>query len=418
MMRSDVCEQTKGTVMVTRAAVSSISEKRRWSMLALGMLAQSAGAVFINGAAFLIPALNTDLGLSLPTAGIVVAMPTVGIMFTLILWGSIVDRIGERAVLVLGLGLTAVASFAAVVTSVYSTSIPLLAVLLLLGGMAAASANSASGRVVVGWFEPHRRGLAMGIRQMSVPLGVGIGALTIPSIARDHGVGIALAVPAAVCTIGAIAALAVVDPPRPDRTEAAATGLLDNPYRGSRQLWRIHSASILLVVPQYVVWTYALVWLISERQWSAASAGVLVTITQVLGALGRMGVGALSDRIGSRMRPLRWVAIAATLSMLGLGIADWADSPFSVALLVVASITTVAPNGLAFTAVAEISGPYWSGRALGVQNTSQYVFAAAVPPVFGALAAVSFPLAFVISAVFPALSTPVVPRDPERSDDA
>jgi sugar phosphate permease len=295
---------------------------------------------------------------------------------------------------------------------VVSTSIPALAALLLIGGMSAASANSASGRVVVGWFPPHRRGLAMGIRQMSVPLGVAVAALTIPPVARDHGVGAALLVPAAVCAASALLCLAVVDPPRPNRTDAAAQGLLDNPYRNSSQLWRIHATSILLVVPQYVVWTYALVWLMTDRGWTAAAAGVLVTLTQILGALGRMSVGALSDRVGSRMRPLRWVAVTAAASMLGLGIADWFDSPAAIVLLVVASVATVAPNGLAFTAVAEISGPYWSGRALGVQNTSQYVFASAVPPVFGAIAAISFPVAFLVSAVFPALSVPIVPDDP------
>jgi sugar phosphate permease len=41
--------------------------------------------------------------------------------------------------------------------------------------MAAASSNSASGRLVVGWFPPERRGLAMGIRQTAQPLGVGLG---------------------------------------------------------------------------------------------------------------------------------------------------------------------------------------------------------------------------------------------------
>lgn len=392
------------------AQVYEISEIRRWSMLALGMLAQTAGAVFINGAAFLLPALHDNLGLSLPTAGLVVAMPTIGIMFTLIAWGVLVDRIGERSVLATGLGLTAALSLAAVL----STSIPMLAVLLLLGGMTAASANSASGRVVVGWFPPRRRGLAMGIRQMSVPLGVAIAALAIPPIARDHGVGQALLLPALVCAVGAVLCLAVIDPPRPHRTDAAAVGLLDNPYRAGPRLWRIHATSVLLVIPQYVVWTYALVWLMTDREWSAGSAGILVTATQILGALGRMGVGALSDRVGSRMRPLRWVAIATTVSMLGLGVADWLDSPVSVVLLVLASITTVAPNGLAFTAVAEISGPFWSGRALGVQNTSQYVFAAAVPPVFGALAAVGFPLAFLVSAIFPAVSTFFVPDDPHE----
>nr|WP_072802328.1 MFS transporter [Rhodococcus yunnanensis] len=381
-------------------------------MLALGMLAQTSGAVFINGAAFLIPALHDDRGLSLATAGIVVAMPTVGIMLTLIAWGVLVDRIGERLVLAIGLGLTALASIAAY----WATSLVVLGLCLLVGGMAAASANSASGRVVVGWFPPQRRGLAMGIRQMSVPLGVAIAALTIPSIARDHGVGPALLVPAVICAVGAVLCIGVIDPPRPNRAAAEEQGLLANPYRSSAQLWRIHSTSILLVVPQYVVWTYALVWLMSDRGWSAASAGILVTVTQILGAFGRMGVGALSDRLGSRMRPLRWVAVSTVLSMLALGISDWLNSPVSIAFLVLASIVTVAPNGLAFTAVAEFSGPYWSGRALGVQNTGQYIAASLVPPAFGALAAVSFPVAFLVSSIFPFLSVPVIPNDHESKD--
>ncbi len=385
---------------------------RKWFMLALGMLAQTSGAVFVNGAAFLIPALHEDRGLSLASAGLLVAMPTVGTMLTLIAWGMLVDRIGERLVLVLGLGLTGAAGFAAY----FTTSFGVLGLCLLIGGMAAASANSASGRVVVGWFPPQRRGLAMGIRQMSVPLGVAIAALSVPPIARDHGVSAALLVPAIICTLGAVLCLAVVDPPRPTRADAAELGLLANPYRASSRLWRIHSTSILLVVPQYVVWTYALVWLMTDREWSAASAGILVTATQILGAFGRMGVGALSDRVGSRMRPLRWVAISTTVSMLALAVTDWLDSPISIALLVVASIVTVAPNGLAFTAVAEYSGSYWSGRALGVQNTGQYIAASLVPPAFGALAAVSFPLAFLVSAVFPALSVPVVPDDHESAE--
>lgn len=250
---------------------------------------------------------------------------------------------------------------------------------------------------------------------MSVPLGVAVAALTVPTIARDHGVSAALVVPAAICAVAAVLSLAVLDPPRPDRIAAEQQGLLTNPYRTGAQLWRIHSTSILLVVPQYVVWTYALVWLITEREWSATSAGILVTVTQTLGALGRMGVGALSDRLGSRMRPLRWVAVSTAVAMATLALTDWLDSPLSIALLVVASVVTVAPNGLAFTAVAEYSGPYWSGRALGIQNTGQYIAASLVPPGFGLLAAVSFPVAFLVSALFPILAVPVIPTDSEEA---
>ncbi|WP_305095301.1 MFS transporter [Prescottella sp. R16] len=384
-------------------------------MLVLGVLAQAAGATFSNAPAFLLPALETEHGLDLSRAGLLVAAPTVGFLVSLMAWGAIVDRIGERRVLVLGMTLTAAAAAGAAVAAAASSFLA-TGLMLLVGGTAASSANAASGRVVVGWFPPHRRGLAMGIRQMALPLGVAFGALTVPRIAENHGVGWALAIPVAAAAVAAIACLFVVDPPRPDRAAAAQSGLLDNPYRSSSVLWRIHGVSVLLVVPQYLVWTFALVWLMSDRHWSAASAGLLVTVTQLLGAAGRIAAGALSDRVGSRMRPLRWVAIAAALSMGALALTDALGSSASVALLVLASVITVADNGLAFTAVAEIAGPYWSGRALGAQNTSQYLAASLVPPLFGGLiAAVSFPVAFAVTALFPLVAVPLVPADrPER----
>ncbi len=59
------------------------------------------------------------------------AMPSLGMAATLFAWGYLLDRIGERIVLTVGLGLTAAAALAA--ASVHS----MLAagVLLLLGGM-------------------------------------------------------------------------------------------------------------------------------------------------------------------------------------------------------------------------------------------------------------------------------------------
>ncbi|PRC52634.1 MFS transporter, partial [Mycobacterium sp. ITM-2017-0098] len=69
-------------------------------------------------------------------------------------------------------------------------------VFLFLGGMAAASSNTASGRLVVGWFDAGQRGLVMGIRQTAQPLGVGVGALIIPRLAEFGGVSAALLFPA------------------------------------------------------------------------------------------------------------------------------------------------------------------------------------------------------------------------------
>ncbi|MBN3507450.1 MFS transporter [Mycolicibacterium nivoides] len=389
--------------------VSSISTFRRWSMLAIALTATTCANVFINGAAFLIPTLHAELGLDLAKAGLLSSMPSFGLVVTLIAWGYVVDRVGERIVLTVGSALTAAAAFGAAAAH----SLVTVGLFLLLGGMAAASSNSASGRVVVGWFPPEQRGLAMGIRQTATPLGVGLGALVIPRLAESHGTATALLFPAVVCVLSAvICAVGVLDPPRPPRHEAPAEHLA-NPYRGSNVLWRIHAVSVLLVVPQGMVWTFTLVWLMSDRGWSAASAGTLVTVAQLLGAAGRIAAGRWSDVVGQRLRPIRTIALAAAATMGLLALTDWLGSPISVALIVIASVITVSDNGLAFTAIAEIAGPFWSGRALGTQNTSQHLATASSAPLFGALIGVAgYPAAFAVCALLPLLAVPLVPDDP------
>nr|WP_205634879.1 MFS transporter [Mycolicibacterium elephantis] len=391
----------------------STSTALRWSMLAIALAATTSANVFINGVAFLIPTLQSERGLNLASAGLLSSMAGFGLVVTLIAWGYVVDRIGERFVLAVGSALIAAATVgAAAVESLWAVG-----VFLFLGGMAAASSNSASGRLVVGWFPPNQRGLVMGIRQAATPLGVALGALVIPRIAENYGVSAALLFPAAVCGISAVVcAVAVVDPPRPPRAEATHE-VLANPYRESGLLWRIHAVSVLLVVPQAVLWTFTLVWLMTERGWSAQSAGAMVTVAQVLGAGGRVAAGRWSDLLGSRLRPIRAIALAAAVTMGLFALTDWLDSPTSVALMVIAAVITVSDNGLAFTAIAEIAGPFWSGRALGTQNTSQHLASAVAAPLFGGLIGmVGYSAAFAVCALFPLVAVPVVPAEKQRVD--
>src|SRR5262245_45531653 len=83
-------------------ADATIGTARRWSMLVIALAATLFANVFINGAAFLIPTLHTERGLDLATAGLLSSMPSFGMVITLIAWGYVVDRIGERIVLAVG----------------------------------------------------------------------------------------------------------------------------------------------------------------------------------------------------------------------------------------------------------------------------------------------------------------------------
>ena len=359
--------------------------------------------------AFLIPTLHTRMGLDLAKAGLVSAMPSFGMVLTLIAWGYLVDRVGERLVLTLGSALTTAAAPGRGGIAVAGGDERLPAARRDGGGKQQLGERAVGGRLVptgaarAGDGHPADRSAARSRARRAGDSPAG----------AEPRVGFALLFPAAVCGVAAlVCAVGVLDPPRPPRAEAPADDLA-NPYRGSGVLWRIHAVSVLLVVPQCVVWTFTLVWLITDRGWSAASAGGLVTVAQVLGALGRVAAGRWSDWMGSRLRPIRIIAVGAAASMLALAVADWSDSALSIPVMIAASVITVSDNGLAFTAIAEIAGPFWSGRALGAQNTSQLLTAGLTPPLFGALiGGLGFPVAFAVCALFPAAALPLVPPDP------
>ncbi|MCU0152029.1 MFS transporter [Curtobacterium poinsettiae] len=384
---------------------------RAWTMLALGVAAQAAGTLVVSAPALLIPHLLSR-GTSLPAAGLLAAAPTFGMVLTLIAWGAITDRFGERIVIAGGLVLTTLT----VVGAWLAAGDPvLLGLAFLAGGMTSASTNAASGRVVVGWFPKERRGLAMGIRQMSQPLGVTLAAVTVPQLAAGSGIRAALVLPIVLCAVLAVCcAIGISDPPRP--TRAAVATATANPYRSSGFLWRVHAVSVLLVVPQFTLSTYGLVWLVGLG-WSTPVAGLLVGAAQFVGAIGRILVGGWSDRAGSRVGPLRIVAVSAAVVMAVLAVVDATHLAGAAVFLVLATSVTVADNGLAYTSVAEAAGPFWSGRALGAQNTGQFIAASAVGPGIGALVgALGFAASFGIVAVLPLLAVPLVPRR-DRSHD-
>jgi MFS family permease len=377
----------------------------RWRLLAVVVAVQSVGTWLSNAPLFLIAHLHLAQGMSLPRAGLLASAALLGAMLTLVAWGALVDRIGERRSLILGLATGSVAG----VASCAHSDPAWLAVTWFLVGVGTASLNSSSGRLIIGWFPPEQRGTAMGIRQTALPLGVGMAALAEPVLAETFGLRTALLVPSLAGLVACLAvAVFVIDPPRQEDATGVASSAA-NPYSGNRQLVRIHLASALLVIPQITVWTFIVVWLIDARGWSTAAAGGLAAATQLLGAAGRIGAGWWSDRTGDRIRPIRLIALGAAATMLVLGLTE--STVAAVAVMVVATVVTVADNGLAFTAVAELGGPFWAGRAMGIQNTGQYLVSAAVPPAMGSVVAGhGYAVAFGVVAVFPLLAVALLPN--------
>ncbi|WP_328915138.1 MULTISPECIES: MFS transporter [unclassified Streptomyces] len=383
---------------------------RRWLMLALGTAAQTAACAFVYGIPYLADTLRGHQHLSLTQVGLLVACPAAGLVVALYAWGAAADRWGERVVIALGLG-AAAAALAGAAWAAHG--MVALGLLLITAGAAGASVYSASGRLVMGWFSAGERGLAMGIRQTSTPLGMGLAALAMPPLADAHGLPGAIGFLAVIC--GVIAVLIAVFAADPARPAKAAAEPAPNPYRGSRLLWRIHGSAALLVIPQFTAGAFALVLLVDVRGWSPVHAGQLIAVAQGMGALSRILVGRWSDRVGNRLRPMRQLAVVTAAVVAATTLSTAFPSPLTPVLLVAAIAITSSTNGLSFTSTAEYAGPAWSGRALGVHNTGQNLTAAAVPPVMAAIiSATAYWPGFALAALTACLSAVLVPT-PRRA---
>jgi sugar phosphate permease len=341
------------------------------------------------------PLLRHRYGLTLGETGVLLSASLAGSVLTLIPWGLATDRIGERSVLVVGLGACGLALVAA---STAHSFAPLLA-LLLVAGLAGASVQSASGRAVMAWFPETQRGLALGIRQTAIPISGLATAIALPPIAHAGGTGWgfgALGVTTLVAT--AIAGLVLRDVPLPEDAGGDV-----RPFRDPR-LWRVSVAAALVVAPQICVVGFTVLFLHDRRNLSAGAAAAVLAVVQLLGIGARVAAGRWSDVVGSRLRPLRTIALAITA--LVLLTAALVTSPLVVLIpsLVAAGVLAMSWNGLAFAAAVELVGHRRSGAAIGLQQSVLNSSGAVYPGLFGALVgATSWTWGFLAVALLPLL---------------
>src|SRR5438874_13542778 len=128
--------------------VRDVSAARyRWVVLAAGTLAQASFSATSVGLPALSPTLKSEYGLSLTETGVVLAAVGIGMLFTLLPWGLVADRVDERWVIATGLTGAAALLVVASTTHGFAT---ITAVLVAVGALGA-SENAASGRAIMAW---------------------------------------------------------------------------------------------------------------------------------------------------------------------------------------------------------------------------------------------------------------------------
>jgi MFS family permease len=378
----------------------------RWTILALGTVAQASYSAVFLGIPVLAPDLRDEYGLSLTQVGVVIAAVSIGSLVTLLPWGLLTDRLGERSVL--GSGLV-VASLALVVAA-FAPSYGVLVAMLVVAGAAGASVNAASGRAVMGWFEPSQRGFALGIRQTALPLGGAAAALCLPPIAAAGGTRAGLLVLAGACVTSALAGM--IGLREAPRGEGEELGDFVHPLRDSR-MWRVAVGSGLICVAQISIMAFTVLFLHSVRGLSTVVAAGIFALMQMIGAALRIIVGRWSDRVGARIVPLLKLTFAFSVAIAVCAVLTSAPLTLFLPAFVAAGALSQSWNGLSFTATAELAGRSRAGAALGFQQTALSFASAVAPPLFAVLVeSTSWGVAFGLAAMFPLAGAGLMRRIP------
>jgi sugar phosphate permease len=383
----------------------------RWAVLAIGAVSTAAMAAAQGGLPALGPALQDAFGLSLVQVTGVFTAFGAGTVLTVYAWGALVDRVGERVVLAVGPALGGVALSTVVLADAYGA----LLAGVFAAGLFAAAATGGSGRAVFGWFPRSERGLALGLRQTSVQLGTAAGSFTLPTLAAWFSLDVALlALSGGLVLSSVIAAIWLRDPPARESNAPPSPPAVRDP-----RIWRLGVASALLIVGQIGLTSLLVLYLYSERGWSATSAAFALGTVQLGGALARVIAGRWSDVRDERIAPFRSLGAGAGVLLLAAAALANAPGAVLVPLLMGGGVLAMSWNGLSFTAAAEISGGAQAGRAMGMQNTLMRAAGAIVPVTLGALAAHgSWRATFAVMGVAPllgrALLGPLVDDEDKR----
>ena len=235
--------------------------------------------------------LRTDFGLSRTLVGVTITVTMLGYTLLLFVMGAAVDGYGERRVMVGGLLALGLGAVGVAVSTTYAA---LLAVLLVLGG-AYATAMPATNRAVLAVAPPGRRNLSMSIKQVGVTVGSGLGAILVTWSAATRLGWRAGFFAAAVLSL--VVAVAFGRWYRGDGGTGSmglpdVRGLLTRPdYRLLVAAGFFYGAAI------FTTTAYVVLYLTESVGAAAGVAGTVLALVQLTGSGGRIGGGALVDRL-------------------------------------------------------------------------------------------------------------------------
>ncbi len=350
------------------------------TVLAGAVSAQASVSLVQFGLPAIGPELQQEFDLSLAALGAVLMASLLGSGLALLPAGVIVDRYGSRIPLAAG----TLIGGGGLIAAAFAPSAGTLLVALFFAGIGSGIVPIAGFGALMRAYGAARRGFALGVRQMAVPLGGMAASILLPLLDHAGGVRLALLVSAAgVLVFGfAFALVAEGSPPVELRPRIEIHRLVRAP--GMLRL--------LLVATFYIVVLQAVLAFtvpsVRDAGFSALIAGATFFALNVTAGVARIVWGRVADRgAGSRrVRTLVEAGLVAAVGGLVFTLALHAGPALLILAMILFAFGALGWNALVYVSAGEKAPPELAAQAVGVAATLIFVVSALSTPPLGALA--------------------------------
>ena len=328
--------------------------------VALAVASQTAVALLTRVVPTLAPVLMASLAVGPSFIGYLATLSSFGSILFYLAGMPLIRRAGSIRTLQLGM---VVASLG---TAFLVSSSPLvLMVGSVLIGIGYAPSTPAGSDLLQRMAPKQHRTLIFSIKQAGVPLGGMIAGLVLPPlVAVDWRLSIMAAV---VLTLVVAAVMQVMrdtldrDRDTSQRLSAATIFAAENllapivALRLSPRIPPIVIASFCLAAAQGSTFAYMVTFLVTDVGLELTRAGLMFSIVQLTGILGRVLLGSVADRLGSATTTLAASAITSSLTTVAFSLVspDWSFGAIAT-LSAVCGITVSSWNGLMLAEIAAV----------------------------------------------------------------
>lgn len=369
---------------MSRSSSANEAQSDTWRVLIVTLAIQALVSMAVLTVPAVAPAFAAESGFPVSLLGYYVGIVYIGAIMASLLSGQAVRRFGAIRLSQLGLILCMAGLLCVTLPSPWAVAAGAFLI-----GLGYGPITPASSHLLAISTPPHRVALVFSIKQTGVPLGGMLAGAVAPPIAALGGSKAAISVVALACLVCAFFGQPLRHTHDADRVPGSPlrVGQLLLPLRmvlRQRNLRRLVGTSFVFSGVQLCLAGYLVTYLNTELDYSLITAGVVLSVAQLGGILGRIFWGWVADRYLGATKTLMALALTIASGAMITALLP-AEAPLWLVFVLMGCFGASATgwNGVYLAAVARRAPPGMAGAATGGALSVTFMGTIVVPAVFG-----------------------------------